>query len=529
MTDFNDLYVQAGAAAVRNAIENATMPENATSVACAPENDWPPLQPLTHSAHPVRYPVEALPATIRAAVEEVSAFVQAPVSLVATTALAALSLAVQAHVDVQRAENLTGPTGLFLLTIAESGERKSTCDSFFSRPIRDYQTRQAEGAKPLLADYHAALEAWEAKQAGIKEQIRNCAKAGKPTADSESALRDLAHQKPEAPRVPRLLYSDVTPEALALGLAKHWPSGGVMSSEAGSVFGSHGMSGDSIMRNLAMLNQLWDGAGLSIDRKSSESFTVKGARLSVALQVQEPTLRSFFEKSGTLARGTGFLARFLIAWPESTQGTRFFTDPPAQWPALTQFHHRIDQVLEMAAPLDDDGALQPILMALSPAAKALWVEYYDAVETALGRGGEYREVSDVASKSADNAARLAALFQVFEHGLGRIVEAEAMGRAIAITAWHLDEARRFFGQVTVTPERADALRLETWLLGYCHDHATNDVCKNHVRQRGPGPLRDGQRLDAALAALSGLNHIKLAKVGRGNRILINPALLEVHT
>ncbi|WP_143032874.1 DUF3987 domain-containing protein, partial [Nitrosomonas eutropha] len=56
-----------------------------------------------------------------------------------------------------------------------------------------------------------------------------------------------------------LIYADATPEALANGLAKRWPSSGVVSAEAGIVFGSHGMGKDSVMRNLAMLNQLWDG------------------------------------------------------------------------------------------------------------------------------------------------------------------------------------------------------------------------------------------------------------------------------
>jgi hypothetical protein len=55
------------------------------------------------------------------------------------------------------------------------------------------------------------------------------------------------------------------------------------------------------------------------------------------LQIQEPTLRSFFDKiSGALARGTGFLARFLVAWPESTQGTRQIHRSPRRtgrtWP-----------------------------------------------------------------------------------------------------------------------------------------------------------------------------------------------------
>jgi putative DNA primase/helicase len=62
------------------------------------------------------------------AVEEVSRYVQAPLPLVASSALASVSLATQAHVDAQRDEKLQGPTSLYMLTIAASGERKSTCD-----------------------------------------------------------------------------------------------------------------------------------------------------------------------------------------------------------------------------------------------------------------------------------------------------------------------------------------------------------------------------------------------------------------
>ena len=102
----------------------------------------------------------------------------------------------------------------------------------------------------------------------------------------EAALLALSREKPEAPRIPRLLFADVTPEALAYALAKQWPSAGVVTAEAGIVFGSHGMGKDSVMWNLGLLNQFWDGTSLQIDRRTSESFTVHGARLTEALQVQ---------------------------------------------------------------------------------------------------------------------------------------------------------------------------------------------------------------------------------------------------
>jgi putative DNA primase/helicase len=530
MTDFNDLMILDGAEAVARAIANASAPargeyqlgEDDAPAGDSEGNGWPDPHPLAAKIEPEPYPIDALPLPIRAAVEEVAGFVKAPVPMVASSALAALSLAIQAHANAKRAEKLHGPVGLFLLTIADSGERKSTCDGFFTRAIRDYEEAQAEAAKPVLKDHRAEIEAWEAKRGGVKEKIRQLAKDNKPTASMESALRDLEHDKPEPPRIPRLLYADATPEALAYGLAKQWPSGGVVSAEAGIVFGSHGMGKDSVMRNLGLLNQLWDGTSLTIDRRSTESFTVRGARLTVALQVQEPTLREFFTRSGALARGTGFLARFLVAWPESTQGQRPFTDPPTNWPHLAAFHRRIAAILDQPAPIGEDGVLTPPMLPLTPEAKAAWVEYHNAIEGELSSGGELYDVRDVASKSADNAARLAALFQMFE-GAGGAIGADAFEGASRITAWHLHEARRFFGELALPAELADAARLDSWLIEYCQRERTHLVPTREAQRLGP--IRDKEKLTTALRELEELDRVKVAQEGRRKTIKVNPALV----
>jgi putative DNA primase/helicase len=472
---------------------------------------------------PEEYPLDALPGTILEAVKEVQAFVQAPIALVASSALAALSLACQAHIDVKRAEKLQGPVSLFLLTIADSGERKSTCDAFFTAPIRDWEKAQAEAAKPALREYEAALAAWEAEREGIVAALREAGRKGKPT---DHLRRDLAqHQqnKPEPPRIPRMLYLDATPEALAYGLTK-WPAAGVVSAEGGAVFGSHSMGKDSVMRNLALLNGLWDGASLTVDRRTTESFRVCGARLTLALQVQEATLREFLAKTGPLARGSGFLARFLVSMPQSTQGTRFFKEAPQHWPHLAAFHRRIAEILAQPVPIDEDGALTPAMLSLTPAAKALWVEFHDAIERELAAGGELYDVRDAASKAADNAARLAALFQVFEHGVGAVGD-DAIERASRIVAWHLSEARRFFGELALPTELADATRLDDWLIERCRKERTHFVGKNYVRQHGP--LRDGARLDTAIRELAELDRLRLEKDGKRLMIHLNPALVEV--
>lgn len=531
MTDFNDMAVTIGAEAVASAIANASEPvsgEHQPGGDDAPAGEyagygWPDPHPLTAKIQSEPYPLDALPDTIRAAVEEVAAFVKAPLPLVASSALAALSLACQAHLDAKRAEKLHGPTSLFLLTIADSGERKSTCDGFFTSAIRQYQEEQAEALKPAIKDYQAELAAWEAERDGILSAIKGAGKSGKPTDKLRGALAQLQQDKPEPPRVPRLILGDETPENLAWSLAKQWPSAGVLSSEAGVVFGAHGMGKDSVMRNLALLNVLWDGGIHSIGRRTSESFTVRGARLTMGLMVQETTLREYFTKAGGLARGTGFLARFLVAWPESTQGHRPFTEAPENWPYLAAFHRRITAILHQPVPIDEDGALTPALLALAPDTKAAWVEYHDAIESELVSGGELYDVRDVASKSADNAARLAALFQHFEHGTGGTIGLDSFERASRITAWHLSESRRFFGELALPAELADAARLDSWLIEYCQRARTHLVPTREAQRLGP--IRDKEKLAAAWRELAELDRVRVVQEGRRKTMKVNPALV----
>ena len=526
-TDFNDMAQHCGAEAVKRAIEAAIageIPAHQPGKENPPKVDveaWPDPQPLAAKVNPEPYPLDALPAAIQAAIIEVQGFTKAPIPMVASSALAALSLAAQPHADVKRADKLTGPTSLFLLTIADSGERKSTCDGFFTRAIKDYEAKQVDLAKPFVKQYKAAVGAWESKCSGVKEQIKNNAKRNIDTRADERRLCDLENEKPIAPRVPQLFFHDATPQALAHELAKRWPSGGVVSAEAGIVFGGHGMKSDSVMQNLATLNQLWDGNTITVHRKTTESFSVRGARLTMALQVQEPTLREFFNQSGALARGTGFLARFLIGWPESTQGNRPFAEPPESWPHLAEFNRRISELLYQTIAIDEEGALNPPMLSMTADAKAAWVEYHDGIERELSGGGDYYDVRDVASKSADNAARMAALFQIYEGGSA--ISLEAFESASLITAWHLHESRRFFGELALPVEMADAVRLDSWLIEHCKRERTLLVSTRDAQQRGP--VRDKERLEQALRDLQELDRLRVTRDERQRNIRVNPALI----
>ena len=487
---------------------------------------WPPPQPLIAPSQEAVYPLEALPAGIGAPIKEVVDFVQCPVSLAACSALSALSLACQGLADVRRADKLTGPCSLYLLAIAESGERKTSCDNLFVAAIRDWEREQGVLMQPEIARHEAAMQAWTVKRDGLLQAIKRAAKSGGSTAEKERELERLEADKPQPPRVPSLIYADTTSENLAFDLAHKWPSGGVISSEAGIVFGGHAMGRDSIMRSLGLLNGLWDGVRHKVGRRTSESYALQGVRLTMGLAVQPETVRAFFESSKGLARGSGFAARFLIAWPESTQGSRFFQEPPASWPLLSAFNQRIRVLLDQAPNINSKGELEIPLLDLSPQAKAAWIHFHDEVERELKPGGDMADTRDVASKAADNVARLAALFHIFEYGPSGEISAAHIHAATPIVTWHLYEAQRFLGEVAAPPVMDNAMRLDTWLIRHCREHQLTAVDTRHVQQFGPGPLRRKAALEEAVAELTEAHRARLVQEGQHRKIEVNPALLE---
>ncbi|MFK7825131.1 MAG: DUF3987 domain-containing protein [Oligoflexales bacterium] len=240
--DFNDL------ASVTNLDEVCRQILNAKKIG----DTWATPNSLVDEYESKPYPLSSLPQLLRDAIEEVVTYTQAPISLVVTSALSVLSTVAQGHVNVKRAQNLEGPASLYLLAIAESGERKSTCDKLFQKPIMEYQTLQESKNISELQEYQSKLLSWEAQKSAIIDNIKHKTKKGEKISDLESSLEKTEKQKPIKPLEPQYLKSDDTPENLAWSLSREWPSSGILSSEAGLVFGSQAMNSENIMKNLAL-------------------------------------------------------------------------------------------------------------------------------------------------------------------------------------------------------------------------------------------------------------------------------------
>jgi putative DNA primase/helicase len=222
----------------------------------------------------------------------------------------------------------------------------------------------------------------------------------------------------------------------------------------------------------------------------------------------------------------GFLARFLVTSPKSTQGFRPYTEPPPNWPSLAAFHSRLQTLLDTPAPINEAGALEPTMLKLSPEAKAEWVKFHDDVEVELSADGELYDVRDVASKAAENVARLAALFHVIEHGPGGVIGADSLKNAAQIVAWHLTEAQRFFGELALPVDLANAVKLDGWLLAHCQKKGENSIARRDVQRLGPNRLRKSKALDAAIEFLVEADRVRLDEGNRRKQLRISPLLLD---
>ena len=442
----------------------------------------------------------------------------------ACSAFSALSLAAQGLANVRRDHQLVGPVSLYLLAVAESGERKTTCDRIFGAALRDWERDRAATCAPRVAAHEAAVASTEAKRAGLLEGIKRKRRDMQETTEEDAALEELAIHAPAPVTVPRLLYADATPEALSHALATGWPSAAVLSAEAGAVFGAHGMGYETILRNLALLNVFWDGGEIAVDRRSKSSFQLRDRRLTFGVMVQPEAWRGFMVRAGALPRCTGFIARFLIAWPASTQGQRLYRPAPAEMPAVERFNRRIRELLDMPLTTDASGDLVPTVLDLSPSAHAAWVQAHDTIERELGGDGSYAPVRDVAAKAAENIARLAALLHLLEHGPTGAISRDCVACATQLVVWHLQEAHRLLGDLDAPPAMSAAIRFDAWLCSEAMRTGDGRIPTTRVYRYGPGCVRDNKDLKDALALLAEHGRARLEEDGRRRFVVMNPAL-----
>jgi hypothetical protein len=283
----------------------------------------------------MKFPVNALPIELLNACLEGQQLTQAPIEIIFSAAMGALSLACQDQYNVRRLNSLVSPCSLYLITIAGSGERKTTCDNLFLKPIYE--------ANEMVEEHDETNDQSSALGADLLSIVRNTLDPANPNRGvstyTEKQLSLLKKKPPMRKKIP--LLRDVTPEAMTYGFKYVNRSAGLMSAEGGEI-----LLGRATQK-LSILNTAWDGGPINVGRKASESFEVKNPRLTINIMIQPKTFIKFLNGPGKLARDNGLLARALTCEVQSTQGARFIrSTEDLPHPNLDAFHARIHDILQ---------------------------------------------------------------------------------------------------------------------------------------------------------------------------------------
>ena len=440
---------------------------------------------------PEPYPMAELGTILAPACASLRRVIQASDAVCGASLLAAASLAVQGLADVHN-DGRVHPLSLWFLTVAESGERKSAVDAEAMRAARDHERELSIEYVKDNAKHEAAMEEWNARRAAAKKHAKKS--GGEGLAD---ALGKIG-KPPDAPLRPTLIVADFTAEGLSKLLAVGRPSVGVFTDEAALVFGGHGMTKETVTRTAGTLSKLWDSGTLDRVRASEGATKLWGRRLSLHLMAQ-PVIAERSLSDDVLA-GQGFLARCLLAWPESTAGTRpYRAENLRHDAALDHCTDRLAEVLRLHMPVatDTGNELTPRVLHLSADAFAAWRVLHDAVEAGMAPGGRFATVKPWASKTPEQCLRIAGVLSVLENPNAQAIDASTIERAAELALWHLHEAVRLAGTAELSPEVRDAEALLHW----CHATARALLHSGDALRFGPARIRERMTFRQAMAEL----------------------------
>jgi len=451
-----------------------------------PEGPQPLLREI---APPADFPVSAL-GPLQAAVEAAAGATQAPIAIAAGSALAVASLATQAHADVLTLGGIR-PLSLYVLTVAASGERKSSVDRMLMAGLREVEEIEAAQYAIEQADYLRDREIYDARKKGALAGL-----GGKKSAIAEVDLRMLG-DPPAMPIAPYRTMAEPTAEAMYKSLQSGQPSQGLFSDEGGAFLGGFSMSADHRMKTMAVLNSAWDGSALDRLRVGDGNSRLYGRRLALHLMVQVSIAHGFI--GDPMTGEIGFLPRCLMAEPASTIGSRFSHTAKPNPNALDAFAARLKARLAAPVPMADDGrSLKPRLLKMSPDARKLLTKYADEIEGESGPGRAFSHITGAAAKSAEQACRLAGVLTLWDDLDAVEITEQMMANGIELARFYLSEAARLSSAATISAEIAAAEKLRRWLLANWSDA---DVAKVEIINRGPSCCRESAKADAACALL----------------------------
>lgn len=439
------------------------------------------LAPVLDKRHVIAYPTDAL-GPLAAACKAVAELGQVRPAMAGQCLLGAASLLTQGLYNV---ETLNGdrPLSLYLLTLGDSGDGKSTADRAAMKPINDWQ-RQA------VKQYTAAMREF----------------------DQAKASRSKSDDPPQAPESPYRVVSDPTVEGLRRDLDKGPSSQGVFSDEAAAILGGYGMSAEQRAKTAGVYSRLWDQGHLSVSRATGTRVERYGVRVALHWLVQPaPATESMLDP---MLSSLGFWPRFLLSWPEPAAPRLARPFVPESSPEIQAYWTRCLELLAM--PLAEDANDCPRIPLEKPASELLG-RAFERFERE-GKRGSLKVIKPFALRATEQACRIAGVLAAFEDRM--VIDAQLISQALTLVSHALETWRTVFDGGIADRQGAHALRLYEWLTTR---PGWSEPLPSILRNVTPADLRSKDKRDAALGIL---REFGLVDLSAGVAMALPPQTVE---
>jgi hypothetical protein len=487
--DWNDLLVGRGLDALKAAL--AADPVKV-------EGPQPLMRPVDAGEE---YPVDRLGA-FAPMIRRIAEVAAVDPALVAQSFLGAVSVATQGLGDLL-IDGRCCPSSLYLLTVAGSGERKTTIDRLLLAEHRRWQKERLDGRDAALLDSQFSREAHAVAKAGI---LRDAKRGG----DAKAALQALGPE-PSDPPTEVLLLEDVSLEGMVKLLINNRPSCGVISDEGGRLLNGWSLSQEHATRTISGYSSLWDGSPLVTVRAGAGLTALYGRRITLHWQAQPGVAQLIF--GNPQFADQGFLWRCLVAEPSVSKPAEYNPVDLTADPLVVAYYRRIRELLEKPLPLairETGPALEldPPKLVLSRAAKACWIEHYNHIESLAQSGGPLFPIRGYARKCAELIGRIACGLTLLSTPDATVIADDVIeNAAVLMLDYYLNEMLRHFEGLQVGKEVVLAQRLLEWT------RTREFVYPSQVYQFGPYCIRTRDQATKAISVLE--SHGWLVRVPGG--------------
>ena len=446
---------------------------------------------------------------LESAVAEASYDFQVTREMAVTSALGAIAFACQGLIDIEQPTGNKVPSSLMLVTIAESGERKTTIEKQFFKAIREQQKVALQDYEKLYAEREYNISVYKDKESVLRKKLKSLLQKNESTEEIEKQLLDLKNKLEPLPSNRKFIYDDSTPPALVQGMSEGCKNACLASSEANGIFNG------KVFSELHKLNTLWDGGDVIVDRVTKNSFILSNARLTLALMTQMSVIERFLDTRGPEARGMGFLARFLVVCPASKAGSRDATRNLSELKHLNSFNQRIRELLIKSLDNEDKNSPRETI-TFNASSEGLWRKISQDIENEMRVDCVYEHYRDHASKLMDNITRVAGIVEFFE-GKNKEISIDTLQFAYSLCMRY---SKHFLNYLAGKPKVvSDADLLAQFLIKHCDKNPDNKrntlqpfvyhnrlIRKgrltefNHtlIKQYGPNVLRNSENDHAAM-------------------------------